>query len=183
MNKSEIIKWLEAKRDKRVYEIQEEEGERLNENQDKYVKKYHLVELVNDIFNKADELQKIITDFNKEVPESDMIRERYSGVAWRVQILSGLSKHELMHEILSKDLYSDIGESKAIRSRYTELVSQVCTEYYNLIATCKTMRAKDAIMYLKEVGFDTSELEKPVEKQVTALAVQVNKNLLFGEEK
>lgn len=70
---------------------------------------------------------------------------------------------------------------KGIKARKNEMIKGITDNYRNVIANVSNMKnAKLAMEYLKNLGFDLSELVKADENPVTtALSVEVDTRFLF----
>ena len=68
----------------------------------------------------------------------------------------------------------------SLRKQYHNDVERVIATFTTVISTVQQMKhTKEAAVYLKELGFDLSELENPDNQAQTALMVPVDTNYLF----
>jgi hypothetical protein len=82
-------------------------------------------------------------------------------------------------QALNMEIVVSTAEIKRIEETGKDLVDNINRNYMNVIAVVQSFKTtKEAAAYLKELGFDLTELENPP-APITALTVQINTNFLF----
>jgi SHS2 domain-containing protein len=90
------------------------------------------------------------------------------------------SKGATYKQLIADHIRLDTKAMQIQRQEYHEQLNDVGSTFNTVIATVQQMKiAKQAAVYLKELGFDLSELENPAEPVQTALMIPVNTRFLF----
>lgn len=114
-----------------------------------------------------------------EYPGVDTLCGYYGSISYK---LANMSSQAEIRSCLLKEFEDGRTEiRKGIKARKNEMIKGITDNYRNVIANVSNMKnAKLAMEYLKNLGFDLSELVKADENPVTtALSVEVDTRFLF----
>jgi hypothetical protein len=114
-----------------------------------------------------------------EYPRVDTLCGYYGSISYK---LANMSSQAEIRSCLLKEFEDGRTEiRKGIKARKNEMIKGITDNYRNVIANVSNMKnAKLAMEYLKNLGFDLSELVKADENPVTtALSVEVDTRFLF----
>lgn len=151
MTKRQIIKWLESQSEKALAEVETQSEKALNT--------YYAVKA--------------------EYPGVDTLCGYYGSISYK---LANMSSQAEIRSCLLKEFEDGRTEiRKGIKARKNEMIKGITDNYRNVIANVNNMKnAKLAMEYLKNLGFDLSDLVKADENPVTtALSVEVDTRFLF----
>lgn len=157
MTKRQIIKWLESQSEKALAEVETQSEKALNTYYAERNEKIGLDATANAISALMQQAYSLTESFKEKV---------------KAEIRSCLLKE-------FEDGRTEI--RKGIKARKNEMIKGITDNYRNVIANVSNMKnAKLAMEYLKNLGFDLSELVKADENPVTtALSVEVDTRFLF----
>jgi hypothetical protein len=114
-----------------------------------------------------------------EYPGTDTLCGYYGSISYK---LANMSSQAEIRSCLLKEFEDGRTEiRKGIKVRKNEMIKGITDNYRNVIANVSNMKnAKLAMEYLKNLGFDLSDLVKADENPVTtALSVEVDTRFLF----
>jgi hypothetical protein len=114
-----------------------------------------------------------------EYPGTDTLCGYYGSISYK---LANMSSQAEIRSCLLKEFEDGRTEiRKGIKARKNEMIKGITDNYRNVIANVSNMKnAKLAMEYLKNLGFDLSDLVKADENPVTtALSVEVDTRFLF----
>lgn len=160
MTKRQIIKWLESQSEKALAEVETQSEKALMQ------QAYSLTESFK---------EKV----KAEYPGVDTLCGYYGSISYK---LANMSSQAEIRSCLLKEFEDGRTEiRKGIKARKNEMIKGITDNYRNVIANVSNMKnAKLAMEYLKNLGFDLSELVKADENPVTtALSVEVDTRFLF----
>jgi len=169
--KHDIKKFIEAR--------MQEAKARLNTDRDSEIDMAHqqFIAGINDkIKTVRAELVAALENFERLVSVADATGSAYQSIYYENPKRSiETSLFKIKDDEIIK--YFRIPTVEQIRNRYADLCDEALQEYNRLIAVTKNMSAKDGIKLLKDLGFDTSELETV--KEITALTIDIDAQKLF----
>lgn len=183
MTKRQLIKWLEAKREEAIGEVCSQATDTLNTYYTDRNTKIELEETASEIANLMKQASDKVDAFKAKVkasyPDADISGGYYGSVTYKLNNL--ISKYEIRDGLLKEFEDKQTPLVKSIIARKNDLISGIKSNYANVIANVQNMKnAKLAMEYLKNLGFDLSELVKADENPVTtALSVEVDTRFLF----
>ena len=160
MTKRQIIKWLESQSEKALAEVETQSEKALNT--------YY-----------AERTESLKEKVKAEYPGVDTLCGYYGSISYK---LANMSSQAEIRSCLLKEFEDGRTEiRKGIKARKNEMIKGITDNYRNVIANVSNMKnAKLAMEYLKNLGFDLSELVKADENPVTtALSVEVDTRFLF----
>ena len=180
MTKRDIIKFLERKENEKTSAIQSDyEAKREQLIQSTY-SKWGVPALADKIQPHLEEACKLWEDWKKKNENNDglSIHAYYSLVP---QLISATSSEDATYKkITGENLRLETKELEALKRECTNQLRGARTTYNTVSATVQQMKtAKQAAVYLKELGFDLSELSNPAEQVQTALMVPIDTRYLF----
>ncbi|MBO5921932.1 MAG: hypothetical protein J6Q48_06045 [Bacteroidaceae bacterium] len=181
MTKKQLIKWLENKQ----HEAIETAKEKFSEMMDEYItKRNEIMKLdetasqIAELISKADD---IVDAWKKDI-------EKKCGVDTTVNYYSSL-KSRLSYILTTEEvkkymLYEFVDSSTSIRTikkKNDEVIDGINKNYINVIANVQNLKdAKTGMEYIKELGFDLSDLLKADEQPITtALSTPIDTRYLF----
>ena len=169
--KYEIKKFIERRKNEASEKIINEFTDKIEQAEKKFITKHgeKIGEIKADIEAATDNFDLLCSD-----AEKSGIRYRdkyYSSPRYCLDLAYGkMADGEIMN-------YFEIPTIEKLKQRREETADESKHEYDRLIAVTQSMSAKDGITFLKNLGFDTSELE--VEKEVTALTINIDRSKLY----
>jgi len=170
--KYEIKKFLERKTIDSLQKVKSDRDLKLNDALNKFIVDHsYEIGVVRKMIIQCDDAIHVLS---KQLlsDKTGKINDRYSSSPiYHINELSGsFDKQGIARKFT-------ISEQEKIETKYDITIEGINLEYTKLIAITQTMNAKNGIEYLKELGFDTAELE--TEKQVTALITNIDARKLF----
>ena len=169
--KYEIKKFIERRKNEASVKIINEFTDKIEQAEKKFITKHG--ERIGEI--KAD-LEAAADNFDLLCKEAEK-----SGVRYRDKYYSSPKYYidQAFEKMNSKDVmqFFEIPEIEKLKQKREETADESKYEYDRLIAVTQSMSAKDGITFLKNLGFDTSELE--AEKEVTALTINIDRSKLY----
>lgn len=188
MTKRQIIKWLESQSEKALAEVETQSEKALNtyyaERNEKNVStnldNITTATAISALMQQAYSLTESFKEKVKaEYPGVDTLCGYYGSISYK---LANMSSQAEIRSCLLKEFEDGRTEiRKGIKARKNEMIKGITDNYRNVIANVSNMKnAKLAMEYLKNLGFDLSELVKADENPVTtALSVEVDTRFLF----
>jgi hypothetical protein len=181
MTKRDIIKFLEKKQTEKIFAIRDEYEARRDKLIQKTYSKLGLPAL-------ADKIQPLLAEAcalweawkkKHENAEGLSFHAYYNSLA-TLLANSTASEDATYLKLKGDHLTLETKEMEFLRKMLTDELDGANSTYTTVIATVQQMKAaKEAAAYLKELGFDLSELENPAEQVQTALMVPVDTRHLF----
>ena len=172
MTKRQIIKWLESQSEKALAEVETQSEKALNTYYAERNEKIGLDATATAISALMQQAYSLTESFKEKVkveyPGVDTLCGYYGSISYKLANMS--SQAEIRSCLL-----------KEFEDGRTEIRKGITDNYRNVIANVSNMKnAKLAMEYLKNLGFDLSELVKADENPVTtALSVEVDTRFLF----
>ena len=183
MTKRQIIKWLESQSEKALAEVETQSEKALNTYYAERNEKIGLdatATAISALMQRAYSLTESFKEKMKaEYPGVDTLCGYYGSISYK---LANMSSQAEIRSCLLKEFEDGRTEiRKGIKARKNEMIKGITDNYRNVIANVSNMKnAKLAMEYLKNLGFDLSELVKADENPVTtALSVEVDTRFLF----
>ena len=179
MTKRQIIKWLESQSEKALAEVETQSEKALNTYYAERNEKIGLDATATAISALMQQAYSLTESFKEKVkaeyPGVDTLCGYYGSISYK---LANMSSQAEIRSCLLKE-FEEI--RKGIKARKNEMIKGITDNYRNVIANVSNMKnAKLAMEYLKNLGFDLSELVKADENPVTtALSVEVDTRFLF----
>ena len=175
MNKKDVMNWLQAVEDKATNYVKEEYETKKKIEERKILDEGMFTIRIYALQKKVNELHAIAQTLAIDMHEDKNVHmDTYGSVA---SILS----HRIGKDTLYEDMAnrSDFRGTKLpnMKEEYRELRKEVSDNYNKVRMVMNKLQGADkCIEYLKEIGFDVSEL-KTIEE--TALLVEIDKTKLF----
>lgn len=181
MTKREIIKWLEDKQSDAVSKaLSEYETIKTN-----YIAKRDaelgIDEIVSKVSDLMSEASQIIDAWKVSIEKVKDIRCT-DGYAWSLSSdLMDFAGKGNLYEKLKRDFIDDNAFLPKLKDQQRHTVREIRANYLNVIANVKNFKkASDGLEYLKELGFDVSDLvEADQNPMSTDLTVPVDTKFLF----
>lgn len=174
LTKKEVSAFLDRMEEQAFKTVKESYADAVKAEEQRIFELTKAPEIVEGMQQLMDELVKRNENLNEELKRSSGIKycdDAYHGMSYylsRIQSISDVVLECVMFE--SKKL-------GRLRSDYFETRRKITANYAAIRAELKNKsKATQCVEYLREVGFDVSELEKP---KCTELAVALDKRYLF----
>lgn len=179
MTKTMLVKWLECKRDSALSDVQKQFKQAMAdyiEQRDEKINLKQTAAQISELISKAD-------DICEEWIEN---ATRTKGII-RQDVYDSL-KHKLGYILTPKDverallyhIYDESDELETMKRREREIKVGINQNFQNVIQNVKSLKdAKTAIEYLKELGFDLTDLMEKEKNPSTSLAAPVDTKFLF----
>jgi len=179
MTKRDIIKWLEQKREEARENARQQYEEAMKQHNERLYKKIGLKALTDEIEGHLTAAYDAYAKWRKEQAESIMVTDYYTSSVGNS--LSGpLNENGKVYgRMIKYDIRDETSERVALRKKYSEIEGGINRNYNDLILAVKNIKnAKAAGDYLKEVGFDVTNIEVK-EEACTAIAANIDTRYLF----
>jgi hypothetical protein len=179
MTKREILRWLESKRNRTLSELSEKYHIADNELKNCVISATGLPAVAEKMEALIEEAMNLYNNWKKENSEFDGLDyNKYSRASANLNEFIS-SKGAALKQITYHDISINTAEMLRLETEYKETRQKIHANYANVMAVVDSIhKAKDAVAYLKELGFDLTEIEAPKEP-VTALAVKIDTSYLF----
>lgn len=186
MRKTQIIKWLEKLKAEKKQACVEAYYAKQKEIETKIYKENGTEDIARIIHEHIVEIGKQIDNWKKRLDERVTVTGYCSSIGYFVAQLS--TYDDVYKRLTSTDTYISLtGELGDAQRKKDKMVEEIRQAYDSVIANVRALpTAKKGIEYLKELGFDVSELEKMDDQKTavsTALATPIDTRYLFlGDE-
>lgn len=174
-----LVKWLEIKRRDALHDVQEQ----FNQAKESYKKQRDEktglrdgAAQISELISKADDICD--TWVNKAVKIDGLFRSHvYGSLKAR---LSEILTPAQVETALMRCVYDDSDTLAHLKDEMENLTAEVDRNFQNVILNVKGMKDANAGMeYLKELGFDLTELMEKEKNPITALVAPVETKFLF----
>ena len=181
MTKRDLIKFLERKmKEKRISVVSEynalcdQERQKIHDELELPALADEIQQLLQKAFDLWDAWQK-----KHENYEGLTINPHYYGLITTLSTCTD-SEDATMKRLLVENIELNCKALTGIAKESILAEERVIATFNTVISSVQQMKhTKEAAVYLKELGFDLSELEKPADQVQTALMVPVDTNYLF----
>lgn len=179
MTKREIVKWLEKQENLKLKEAERDYDVKLAKRKQEFEKLLRLDEMVPELAKRLEHVHDLCEVFKtmaENTPGVDYHGHYYGALHARIYHLLGVAS---ARDMLVRSVDDTSAELKAINTQYARDRDAIRKNFDAVIARVRAMgTAKKAAEYLKELGFDLTEL-MAAEPEVTAIAVPVDTSYLF----
>jgi len=182
MTKREIVKWLERKEIEVRSEMRKTYNKKTEGIRQKVILDSELQLVAGEMESMFDKMKVIWHKWKtNQDGNSSILLSRYSRLEGCINNYSS-SKGDFLRHCISDELEVCSPELEQLAQEYSDTLKKVSTNYANLIAAVNSMpKSKDAAEYLKSLGFDLVEIDKPP-VATTALTVQIDTGYLFAKK-
>ncbi len=180
MTKRELVKWLEQKHEQTVRKTNREYTELRLQAKQKLCDSLGFDKAAAQIQEHMDKALAVWSEWTQKIDgvEDVSVHNGRYGLNSVLQWYTG-GNRSVYSKTLNNEILAETAEIKRIEETGKELLQNINRNYVNVIAVVQSYKTtKEAAAYLKELGFDLTELENPP-APVTALAVQINTSYLF----
>jgi hypothetical protein len=181
MTKRNLIKYLEQKMDEKRRAVESDYTAACEREKERVFGELGLPAL-------ADKMQLLLQQAHDLWNDWKAKNESYEGLkinnyyyALIFQLTASTDSEDATYKKLTVEhIEFDSKMLESMKKQYRIDVERVIMTFSTVISTVQQMKhTKEAAVYLKELGFDLSELENPVNQAQTALMVPVDTNYLF----
>ena len=184
MTKRDVIKFLERKQQEKTNDITAQ----YNAEREQYVQSIYsamqLPELASKIQPLLDKAYRLLENWKEKHKNREglSIQTYYFSLAG--QLISCTSSENATYKKLTNDdMKLETKEMGLLHRAFLDERNCVNATFNTVIQSVQQMKsAKQAAIYLRELGFDLSELENPSEQAQTALMVPVDTQFLFVKD-
>lgn len=181
MTKKVLIKWLEQLKSKALSTVDEQRRTALKKYDEELYEKVGLREIADKVQALFTEADRLVTEWHAKYEEYLVTSGRYYGSVHGVCYDFICGKDATYNRMKSREFAEDSKPRVAFRRQFDTLRNEVGENYDNVLLNVQRLKdAKLGMDYLKELGFDLTELlaqdNAPVE---TALAVPIDTRFLF----
>lgn len=180
MTKKALIKWAERKQQEALALVNEQYQAALAVHNTALYAKLGIAEIAAEIRPLLSKADDILVAWQERCRAEVGLREYWNSL--HSQLYKYTKGDNALFELLCEEEFSDTTEErKQLDRQKRETFREVETNYRNVLNNLQALEtAKLGLEYLKELGFDISELLSAEQKPVsTALAVPVNTHFLF----
>lgn len=181
MTKKQLIKWIEGKQSAALAQIDDQYQKALTDHKAVLYIELGIADLAAEIKPLLDKADALLSAWSERHAERVTTTSEYYN-SLRQRLYPFISSENALYEsIIAHEFRDSTPERKQLENRKSEMSREVKANYGNVIRNLEALaNAKLGLEYLKELGFDVSEVvamdEKPV---ITALAVPVDTRFLF----
>lgn len=183
MTKRQIIKWLEFKKKAALEKVEKQSAQAFDAYFNKRNEEIGLNEKakqISDLMSQAcDTIEAFCQEVAQKYPGTVILSNCYGSM--KVRLSAICSPGKVSTKLLREFDDGDTPAMKHLCDWIDSTRSQVNTTYCSVIATVANMpNAKQAMEYLKDLGFDLNELMNSIEKPMTtALSTSIDTRFLF----
>lgn len=179
MTKRELLKWLEAKRNRTLMELSSKYNKANAELVNQAIVDSGLPPVADQMEALIDQVLALWSGWKEQRTDSDEFSfKRYSHVAGNLSKYSN-AKGAALRVLACDEFTVQTTAMVKLENEYQATREKTTNNYDNVIAVVESMpKAAMATAYLKELGFDLTEIEPP-KQPVTALTVKIDRNYLF----
>jgi hypothetical protein len=181
MTKRDIIKFLEKKQNEKVSAVRAEYIAACRQEEQRVYDELGLPGLAGNIQAHLQEASNLWEDWKKRHEGYDGLNIVFSHYSLMGRVFRAADASDGTYMSL---LDENIGYSSktldSMKKQCTLEQERVMATFTTVISTVQQMKyTKEAVAYLKELGFDLSELENPIDQTQTALMVPIDTSYLF----
>lgn len=180
MTKREIVKWLEEQERLKQLEAHNRYTEAMVKERERFTASINIEEITDQIHSLIDKAIDLHTDWIGELSARDDLTTnivRYDSFQTNIY---RLCTREKIAAAIRAEVINISPEHKRIEGDFQSERANITSNYRNVICHVRTLStAQKALHYLRELGFDVSELERDKANETTAVAVPVDVNYLF----
>lgn len=179
MTKTMLVKWLEEKHIATFNKVREQYNQVMDDYKETWVEKTRLRETavqIAELISKADD---ICEEWIKKTTNAKGISRQdvYGSLKHK---LEGILTPKEIERCLLSNICDNSPELETLNRREDEVEAEIDKNFKNVIRNVKGMKdAKAGMEYLKELGFDLSDLIEKDKNPTTALAAPVDTKFLF----
>lgn len=183
MTKRQIIKWLEFKKKAALEKAEKQSAQAFDayfNKRDEEIGLDETAKRISDLINQVCETIDIFCQgVAQKYPGITILSNCYGSTKVRLSVMC--SPEEVRPRLLKEFDDGDTPVMKQLCAWIDNTRSQINTAYCGVIATVANMlNAKQAMEYLKDLGFDLNELMNSIEKPMTtALSTSIDTRFLF----
>lgn len=184
MTKRDILKFLERKQDEKRTAVREEYFARREQVSQNAYNELGLTALADQIQPLLAEACRLWEKWRNEHENLGYIsfRSHYNSLNSNLYDYTS-SNGATLCMLVEHDVKLETAEMENARKEYNAQFECVNNTFHTVISTVQNMKsAKQAAVYLKELGFDLSEIGNPAEQVQTALMVPVDTRFLFVKQ-
>jgi uncharacterized protein Yka (UPF0111/DUF47 family) len=181
MTKRDIIKFLERKHDEKRSAVEAEYLVLRDQLLESTYTMLDLTEVANQIQQLFSEAGRLWDAWKQQHENTDILefKARYSSFESRIYEFNN-EDGDTLKMLTEYSVKVEPDAMEKLNREYRSQVENVKKTFQAVTATVQQMKfTKEAAVYLKELGFDLSELENPVDQAQTALMVPVDTRYLF----
>lgn len=179
MTKRDLVKWLESKEREALKNAEQQYQEAMKLHNEQLYEKIELKKISDEVEGHLEAACKAYEAWEQKHGETVRIISGYSyGIGCTIKSIlnrnGGVFKAMIDYDIADKT-----PENQKILDKIRTIRQEIHRNYENLILNVKNMKnAKLACEYLKEIGFDVSDIEVK-EEMCTSLAANIDTTYLF----
>lgn len=179
MTKRELVKWLEAKRERTLSELTSKYSKAVKELKSQVIVESGLPAVAEQMETLIDQAMELWSEWKGQQSEADGIRfKRYSYFLGNIGKYTS-SKEATLRQLVDEEFVVWSPNMARLENEYKATREKTRCNYDNVIAVVNSIpKSKQATEYLEGLGFDLMEIEPP-KKPVTALTVKIDKSYLF----
>ena len=179
MTKRDLIKWLESKQYEAIKNANQQYEEALKIHNEKLYREIELNEISNEVEGHLEAACKAYEAWEQKHGEAVRIIGGYScGIGCTIKSILNRNGG-VFKAMIDYDIADNTPENERMKDKIRTMRKEINRNYENLIFNVKNMKnAKLACEYLKEVGFDVSNIEVK-EEVCTSLAANIDTTYLF----
>lgn len=179
MTKREIIKWLDGKRSDALNSSNAAKMKAIADYKAKRAKDTNAEEVVRQVTELMAQANTIVNQWlrkvNQDFPDYKTGNTYCSHLSTKTYMPESSVRSSLLLHFIDTDM-----AIKSINTQYKDIAYGINRNYDAVIENVRVQPTnKAAVSYLKEIGFDTSDLEQDAKNPCTALSVPVDTRFLF----
>lgn len=177
MNKRDLIKWLEIKREEAIQNADEQYQHAYRKHKERLYMTLELEKTAENIECHIKNAYEVYAKWREKHKDDTKISSYYRGSIGR--FLEETLNGKVYERMKGYDIDDDTDENKLLSTKRRNTVNEINRNYDNLIINVKSLKtAKLACDYLKGIGFDVSNMELK-EDACTALSTPIDTKYLF----
>lgn len=180
VTKRQLVKWLESKKDEALKNAKQNFEKVKSQHEEELHKQLKMNETAEKIFNLISQADDLLEDWLNKIPNVDglEVTHCYGCTSYKLHELLTLSS---VKETMRKHYCDDSKKRENLNREYSMVKEGILKNYLTVIGNVQALKdAKAGVEYLKELGFDISQVIEEDNKTVsTALSTQVNISFLF----
>jgi hypothetical protein len=181
MTKRDIIKFLERKQNEKVSAVRAEYVTACRQEEQRVYDELGLPALAGNIHAHIQEASKLWEDWQKRHEGYDGLKIVFSHYSLMGRVFRAADTSDGTYtSLLDENISYSSKTLDSMRKQCTLEQERVMATFTTVISTVQQMKfIKEAAAYLKELGFDLTELENPAPQDQTALMVPIDTSYLF----
>ena len=179
MTKRDLVKWLESKEREALKNAEQQYQEAMKLHNEQLYEKIELKKISDEVEGHLEAACKAYEAWEQKHGETVRIIGWYScGIGCTIKSILNRNGG-VFKAMIDYDIADNTPENERMKDKIHTMRKEINRNYENLIFNVKNMKnAKLACEYLKEVGFDVSNIEVK-EKVCTSLAANIDTTYLF----